>query len=319
MGKKKSAKIIDFSLYSGYSLNQNLKIDNNKDNNKREEENKKVKSKKRKRKKNTIINGKLLLFLLIIITVCCFCLFTPGFNVNKIIIQDVNKIEYVESHNYDVAEENTGNNHYTKQEIVDMSGIIIGTNIFKTSITQVEENIEKASYIKNATVLRVLPSTIRIEIEERTIVAYVDYIGAYMCIDETGYCVDSIKKESKKNDLPVIKGINAVDSTKGFTIGQILETDDNIKLQRLIYLLNLLKREELNLQIQEIDILDKENVIVIINNGDIKINFGDMSNMNTKIPFLPEILEDKQGKKGTIYMNSDSENIQPIFSELIGG
>ena len=99
----------------------------------------------------------------------------------------------------------------------------------------------------------------------------------------------------------------------------MLNADDSIKLQRVVNVLSLIEKNELNLDILEIDVNDRDNVIVLINNGDIKINFGDMSNMNIKTPFLPAILEDKEGKKGTIYMNSDSDNIQPIFSEIIGG
>ena len=166
-------------------------------------------------------------------------------------------------------------------------------------------------------VKRILPSTIKIEVEEREIKAYVDYIGAYMCIDETGFCVDSIKKDQKEENIPIVRGINPIDSIQGFMIGDILNADDSIKVQRLSNLLYLIEKNELGLEIYEIDITDKDNVSIIINNGDIRINFGDMSNMNIKIPFLPKILEDKQGKKGIINMNSDSDDIQPIFSEII--
>ncbi|MBE5821916.1 MAG: FtsQ-type POTRA domain-containing protein [Clostridiales bacterium] len=344
MGKKKTAKIIDFSAYSGYSLSKNISNDEKKNNNKNQDKgtrkkytknNIKEDKKQRKNKPRIRISGKFILFILIIIAVCCFCLFTPSFNVNSVLIQGINGTEYIDPINSEISIDEDGQNtditkdiiengevhiktnHYSKQEIIDMAEIVMGTNIFQMSIGNIEKNIEKAPYIKSVVVKRVLPSTIKIEVEEREIKAYVDYIGAYMCIDETGYCVDSIKKDDKQDNIPIVRGINPVDTTQGFAVGEILNADDNIKVQRVSNLLNLIEKNELDMQILEIDVTDKENVTIVINNGDIKINFGDMSNMNIKIPFLPKILEDKQGKKGIINMNSDSDDIQPIFSEII--
>ena len=199
MGKKKTAKIIDFSAYSGYSLSKNISnaekktnkkknkkitIENDNRNNIREER------KYKKRKPRIRINGKVILFILIIIAICCFCLFTPSFNVSSVKIEGINGTEYIEpiSIQESSTEDNIQNiditkdiiegdelyiktNHYSKQEIIDMGQIVIGTNIFKMSVNKIEENIEKAPYIKNAIVKRVLPATIKIEIEEREIKA----------------------------------------------------------------------------------------------------------------------------------------------------
>lgn len=342
MGKKKTAKIIDFSAYSGYSLSKNISNDEKKTSKKNSKKvtsknstNTNRKNERKQKKRKPRISGKFILFLLIIIAICCFCLFTPSFNVNSVRIEGINGTEYIdpinlqditldETQDRDITKEKIEDekvyiktNHYSKQEIIDMAQIVMGTNIFQMSIIKIEENIEKAPYVKNAIVKRVLPSTIKIEIEEREIKAYVDYIGAYMCIDETGFCVDSIKKDQKQENIPIVRGINPVDSTQGFIVGEMLNSDDSIKVQRVSNLLNLIEKNELNIKISEIDVNEKDNVTVMINNGDIKINFGDMSNMNIKIPFLPKILEDKQGKKGIINMNSDSDDIQPIFSEII--
>lgn len=316
MGRKKAGKIVNFSTYSGYT---NSDITTKKE--------KKVKKERRK-----LFNGKFIIFLLLLISLICVCLFTPAFNITQItvkyngienvdknvVIQETdNAQEQVEELEDNQQEINGGNSvPYTNQEIIDMSQIVIGTNIFRANTNSVIDKILAAPYVKSVKVTRKLPSTMVIDIEQRYVKAYVDYIGSYMCIDETGFCIDSIQKPDKVDGIPIITGLSPKDMVKGFAIGEILDVDDPVKIQKYTNLFELLQKNELNLDIEKIDLSNTGNTIILIENQNKIIEFGNMENVNAKIPFLKKILEVEVDKKGTIYMNKTSD---PIFSEKVGG
>ena len=71
----------------------------------------------------------------------------------------------------------------------------------------------------------------------------------------------------------------------------------------------------MDIKIETIDASNVDEIKVKLANRDLEINFGDMSNMNLKIQFLPEILKDVEKKKGTILMDSDDDDFKPRFFE----
>ena len=153
--------------------------------------------------------------------------------------------------------------------------------------------------------------------EERIFRFFVDYVGSYICVDEEGYIVNSITKSEKVTNEPIVVGIAPGDLIKGFVPGEMLNADDPTKLQRVINLLNLIDKNELELDVETIDVSNVNEVTINLRDKDISVNFGDMTNINLKIQFLPEILKDVDGKKGTILMNSNEDDFRPRFFEKI--
>ena len=61
-----------------------------------------------------------------------------------------------------------GDRHFTTAQIIDMSGVQKGENIFTVRVSNAEERLEQDPYIKSAEVKWDLPDTITITLEERT-------------------------------------------------------------------------------------------------------------------------------------------------------
>lgn len=306
MGKTKNNKVVNFSQYAGYTK----------------------KNKQKKQKKISFVP--LIIFLLLVFAIGCFCIFTDVFNIEKIEvkginvayvstdldnIQDLEDVEPNENKTVYLTEE--GMSYYSIDDIISISGITLGNNMFKEDLSEAIEKIESAPYVKSASIVRKFPSTLLINVEERIFKAFVDYVGSYVCIDDTGYIVNIINKSQKTTNHPCIIGITPKDIVKGFVVGETLNADDPIKLQRIVNLLNLIDKNQLQIDIETINISNVDEVIVNLRGGNIVVNFGDMSNMNLKIQFLPEILKDVGNKKGTILMNSDEDNLKPRFFEKI--
>lgn len=308
-----SKKIVNFSMYSGYMPTNQSDKKSKKNKTNKKKDNKKIKK------------GKLILVLLIllILAILYTCLFTPLFNITKITIkyEDTNLVHLI-GNNEDISEEQRNvetYSKYTDNEIITMSNIKIGNNIFKENLSEAEQLIISAPYIKAAAIARKFPGEVIIYLKERQKKAYIDYVGSYVCIDEEGYMLESIKKEEKIDNLPIITGITPKDIVKGFTLGELVDADDPIKIQKITNIFSLISKNDLVLDIQTIDVSDKDNVNITIDDGSKTIKFGDLSNMNAKIVYLKEILEHTKEKKGTIIMDSADDDLKPIFSENIGG
>ena len=107
--------------------------------------------KRRRKRRSRFFNSKSMLIILILIIIVTGVIFVTT--------SDLFNIESVEVENVQVANEN---------EIVARSGIIEGENIYSFSASKAEDAIEEITVIKKAKIHRRYPSTIVIEIEERS-------------------------------------------------------------------------------------------------------------------------------------------------------
>lgn len=301
MGKKNKSKIVSFAPYS---------------------------TPKKKKNINSITLW-IVFILIIIVSLVCVCLFTDVFDIKNIDVKGINVAyvsdsfdsiqdgETLEVAKFDTYMAEDGMAYYTIDEIIKMSGISQGNNIFKENINTAISNIEKAPYVKSVNITRKFPNVITINVEERILKSFVDYVGSYICMDENGYCVNVINKSDRITNQPIVLGLIPKDVVKGFVLGEMLDVDDPIKLQRVLNLLSLIEKNELAIQIETIDVTNADEVIVKLLGRNINVNFGDMGNINLKIQFLPEILNDIGNKEGTILMNTDEDNLKPRFFEKI--
>ena len=96
-----------------------------------------------------------------------------------------------------------GNNNVTREEIIKLSSIYYGENIFRINKRNSMKSIFQNPYVKMIKINRVLPDKVVIDIIERDIMAYVPYVGSYLNIDEEGMILE-INPAIKRTDLPVV-------------------------------------------------------------------------------------------------------------------
>ena len=79
-------------------------------------------------------------------------------------------------------------------------------NLFDIDIAEIRKKIEKISYIKSASVYRVLPDTIKIDVTQRVPLAYLFKYRSKWVIDEDAVVMNRNYCMKIKYSLPVIKG-----------------------------------------------------------------------------------------------------------------
>lgn len=194
----------------------------------------------------------------------------------------------------------------TREEIIKLSSIYYGENIFRINKKNSMKSIFQNPYVKMIKIKRVLPGKVVIDIIEREIMAYVPYVGSYLNIDEEGMILE-INPAIKKPDLPVIKGLKF----ETFKVGECLSVENKEQFSTTTMLIGEIKNSGMLNMISEIDVSDLSNIKLKVKDG-ITANLGHEDNMNYKINFAKSIIEDvkKQKLKGTIEMG---HNGNPVF------
>ncbi len=144
--------------------------------------------------------------LYFLMTVCILCI---GIALSLTVLFKIDTIEVV------------GETRYDTDQIIALSGIEKGQNLFLCKTQEGSEAIEHAMpYIETAEITRSLPSKIQIHITETVPVGLVEYAGQYVVISSSGKVLETTATEIE--DLPVIKGLEI----QSAELGSVMEYQD---------------------------------------------------------------------------------------------
>jgi len=267
-------------------------LDKHKKNNKVKKRNstKDKKEIKRKKKKNLTIL-KWTTFIGIMLGGIIYLLLSPIFNINEIKI--------------------TGNTKISEEEILNLSQVQKGDNIFQKTRYTIMEKIKRNTYIKEVKIKRKLPSTLYIEVTERDIAYQIEYNENYVYLDSQGYILEI---SPEKQNVIILRGC----STQEFEKTKRINEQDLENLKMVFQIKNEMKTINKNEQITYIDISNKEEYIIYLESERKTIFLGDGSNLKDKILNIEKILEAENGIEGSIYINGNlNEGFKPYFSETM--
>jgi cell division protein FtsQ len=100
----------------------------------------------------------------------------------------------------------TGMENATKAQIMEVMGADIGRNIFFIPLTQQKAQLEQIAWVESASVMRFVPNRLKVEIHERTPVAFARVGPRIFLIDAGGTLMELPQKH--KYSFPVILGMN---------------------------------------------------------------------------------------------------------------
>lgn len=269
----------------------------NKNKLRKEEERRKQLSKQQRKRKKRNRRIKLILKIILLIGVIVggitFALTSPIFNIKN--IQVLN------------------NSQVSSDTIISLSELRTDQNIFKFSSNNVIEKIKENPYIENVEVHRKIPSTVQIEIEERIPTFSVDYMGKYAIINNQGYILE-ISEDNK--GLTII--LNSSTAEQEVSLNQRLNDEDLGKLEDVLKIMSSAKENNLDTEVTNIDISNKNEYIIYLEKENKYVHLGDASNLSNKMLYVVAILEKEKGNPGDIFVNGDLNNkFQPYFRQKV--
>lgn len=102
-----------------------------------------------------------------------------------------------------------GLGHVTRGQVMYVMGADIGRNVFFIPLAERKRQLEDIPWVESASVMRLLPNRLRVEIHERHPVAFVQIGSKIALVDMNGVVMDLPPGGARKYSFPVIVGIGA--------------------------------------------------------------------------------------------------------------
>ncbi len=189
----------------------------------------------------------------------------------------------------------SGINKVTESEVLKLSGIKKGTNIFKLDNRLSARAIEVHPVVKSAQVTRHLPRQIKISIVEREMWAVMPYNDVFLILDPEGICIDRMISFPTGNYCLITMD----NQPEQVNLGQEVASE-GINMIRKVY--EALSEEELK-SISEFHYDSVKEEIIIYTLKGTEIKFGNLDRMEEKVeligqafPMEIDLEEDGTGK-----------------------
>jgi cell division protein FtsQ len=156
----------------------------------------------------------------------------------------------------------TGVQNASRTRVLEVAGKDLGRNVFFISLDERKQQLEQIPWVESATVMRVLPNRISINIKERTPVAFVQIGPKISLIDSNGVVMGLPASRQMKYSFPVVRGIT--------------ETEPLSSRAAAMKIYNHMAREldsggedgpRYTRQLSEVDLSDPEDIKVVANEG----------------------------------------------------
>ena len=264
----------------------------------KQEEQKKKEFIKQQRKRNRLIKRikrivKFTLLLGIIIGAIVFATCSPIFNITDI--------------------EVLNNNRVSSETVISLSGINTNENIFRFIATKVSNNIKQNAYIEDVKIRRVLPNKVQIEVTEREPRFSIPVLGEFAYMSTQGYILEITQNEL---NLPIIYGLQTAE--ENITAGNRISKEDLESLEMILRIMNAMGDSGLSEKVTSIDISDKNDYSIYMQEERKTIHLGDGSNLSNKMLYVMAILEEEKDVTGEIFANGDlNSDFRVYFREEV--
>jgi cell division protein FtsQ len=179
-----------------------------------------------------------------------------------------------------------GLQNVTRSQVMEVMGGDIGRNIFFVPLAERRAQLEQVPWVESASIMRFVPHRLRIEIHERTPVAFARVGPKIFLTDAAGTLMELPAK--KKYSFPVIVGMNSGEppSTRAARMKIYNEVLSQLDSGGAHY----------SLELSEIDLSDPEDVKVLVNNaaGDVLVHLGSSNYLDRYKIYVAHVQEWRQ-------------------------
>jgi cell division protein FtsQ len=180
----------------------------------------------------------------------------------------------------------TGMQNVTKAQIMEVMGADIGRNIFFIPLAQQKAQLEQIPWVESASVMRFVPNRLKVEIHERTPVAFARVGPRISLIDAGGTLMELPQKH--KYSFPVILGMNPGEplSTRAPRMKAYNELVQELDSGGARYSQDL----------SEVDLTDLDNLKVRVNDpkGDVLVELGSSDYLKRYKTYVGHVQEWRQ-------------------------
>lgn len=184
----------------------------------------------------------------------------------------------------------SGVHNASRAHVMEVAGADIGRNVFFVPLEERKRQLEQIPWVESATVMRLWPNRIAVDIEERTPVAFAQVGPRISLIDANGVIMGMPANRQTKYSFPVIRGISDTEPLSSRAAAM------KIYNQMAQDLDSGGEGARYTRQLSEVDLSDPEDVKVIANDagGTLLIHLGSSNFLERYKLYLGHIAEWRQ-------------------------
>jgi len=213
-----------------------------------------------------------------------------------------------------------GASMYSIEKVVESSGLSPGDNLMFINAQNITLEIRKAlPFVNAASITRIPPDTILIEITESEAVASISFFGDLIVIDPAGRVLARLTGGNQTlhgvdlDNLVSIRGLEIDDAVEGSIIKPVFGSE--IKLQYVQDILTALEREKLTEDVSYIDVSNIANVNFgyldlyrVILGGSTNLRPSNIrNNLNRMLMAVPEIQRVQPNTSGPLDLSDETK------------
>ncbi|MGI6097529.1 MAG: cell division protein FtsQ/DivIB [Dethiobacteria bacterium] len=195
----------------------------------------------------------------------------------------------------------TGNEKLSYEELMQVSGIKVGSNIWENSLAEIKDNLQALVRVDSVEVKRHFPGKLEIVIKEKEPVALIPYQSSYLELSPEGLLLGTT--ESFIEGLLVVTGIDLGNLHIGGKAG------NEEQLAFLQHFFNAIP-DFPELTLSELNLSEPLNA-VLFTAGGLKVCIGSADNLIEKLETLVQILPHVAGREQQGYLDLRPQN--PVF------
>src|SRR2546425_120735 len=180
----------------------------------------------------------------------------------------------------------TGLGNVPHSQVMEVMGGDIGRNIFFVPLGQRQRQLEQIPWVESASVMRFVPNRLKVEIHERTPIAFARVGSKILLVDAVGTLMELPGR--KKYSFPVILGMNSGEpfSTRAARMQIYKEVVSQLDSGGVRYSQDL----------SEVDLSDPDDVKVLANNpqGEVLVHLGSSNYLDRYKVYVSHVQEWRQ-------------------------
>ena len=191
-----------------------------------------------------------------------------------------------------------GNSRFTPEEIVNLSGLYTGRNIFLYDLDEAKAGVEKNTYIRCKKISRLFPNELLIQVDERKEFAAITASGGTASIIDREGTVLDVGRRGDTEGLITVLGMGSMGQTTGTNIGS-----DKTALRPWVLLEIFRAAGDRCSEISVIDVSNTASLRIVTANG-VTVMLGDSVDVQQKIGYMFKALEkvDPERAPVTLYI-----------------
>lgn len=201
-----------------------------------------------------------------------------------------------------------GNDTMTADNVISLSGITKGENIFKVNLGQAKKNLESDPLVEVIGISRSFPDKIVVEVRQRKPHGAIKYLGGYVIIDERGFALD-VRDSLPAGQYPLVTGVEIKPCQKGHEVTGI----GNDQMQVMKALLTALYDSKAMQYVGEINLTNCEEIKLLSSEG-IQIDIGRPTDLPKKAQWIASAIPELRSKgytSGLLYITGANN---PVYS-----